>query len=216
MDDFALRAWTAQVRRLALKRRIKATFDIRAFSAENLRALAQLSRLEDGPKLAIEWLEARGVVVVVLPHLPRTRLDGAAFLSSDGRPVIALTIRYDRLDNFWFTLMHEIGHIIRHLSQATADAPTEYIDDLDVEVPADAREVEADAFARECLVPSVAWEQSAVSYVPAVDTAQALADELGVNPAIVAGRVRYEKRNFRLLSGLVGTGLVRKHFPEAA
>jgi HTH-type transcriptional regulator/antitoxin HigA len=41
-----------------------------------------------------------------------------------------------------------------------------------------------------------------------------LADELGVSPAVIAGRVRHEKRNFRLLSPLVGSGKVRRLFPE--
>ncbi|NJL20730.1 MAG: hypothetical protein HC895_07860 [Leptolyngbyaceae cyanobacterium SM1_3_5] len=45
-------------------------------------------------------------------HLPQTYLDGAALLLPDGTPVVALTLRYDRIDNFWFVLLHELGHIL--------------------------------------------------------------------------------------------------------
>lgn len=55
-----------------------------------------------------------GVKFVFLSHLSKTYLDGAAFLS-EKNPVVALTGRYDRVDNFWFTLAHEISHILLHL-----------------------------------------------------------------------------------------------------
>jgi HTH-type transcriptional regulator/antitoxin HigA len=216
MDEYALAAWTTQVQRVATARKTGRPFDLKSLAAEHIPGLVQLSRLEEGPRLAVEWLADRGVVVVTLSHLPRTRLDGAAMLDASGRPIVALTLRHDRLDNFWFTLLHELGHIVRHLASPDSHSITAFYDDLDVEAKSDEREVDADAFARESLVPSIAWENSAVAYVAGVDTAQALADQLGVSPALVAGRLRHEKHNFRLLSSLVGAGQVRKHFPEAA
>ena len=54
-------------------------------------------------------------ISVCLAHMPRTHLDGAALQLADGTPVIGLTLRYDRLDNFWFCLLHELAHIGRHL-----------------------------------------------------------------------------------------------------
>lgn len=51
-----------------------------------------------------------GVHFVTVTHLQKTYLDGAAFWLQE-RPVIAMTLRYDRIDYFWFTLMHEIAHI---------------------------------------------------------------------------------------------------------
>jgi HTH-type transcriptional regulator/antitoxin HigA len=152
--------------------------------------------------------------MVVEHHLPRTRLDGAAMLTEEGVPVVALTIRYDRLDNFWFTLLHECGHVVRHLAGPIRADTVEYFDDLDVQDAGDSREREADEFARESLVPSAQWQASAVAFAPSVDAATALADEVGVSPAVIAGRVRHEKRNFRLLNPLVGAGKVRPLFPE--
>ncbi|MEZ4495130.1 MAG: ImmA/IrrE family metallo-endopeptidase [Dehalococcoidia bacterium] len=214
MDDFALAAWTARVVQVALARPTVRRFDPRALELDQLRDLVQLSRLDEGPRLAGEWLADRGVRLVIEPHLRRTRLDGAALVLGSGAPIIALTIRYDRLDNFWFTLLHECAHVVRHLAAGRSTGVTEYFDDLDVEDMNDAREGEADMFAREALVPSAQWQASAVAFAPSVDAAVALADELSISPAVVAGRVRYEKRNYRLLGPLIGAGQVRRLFPE--
>src|ERR1051325_11176040 len=214
MDDFALAAWTARVLQVARTRPPARAFDPRMLNPEQIRGLVQLSRLDNGPRLAQEWLADRGIVMVVEAHLPRTRLDGAAPLTADGAPIVALTIRYDRLDNFWFTLLHECAHVAKHLAGASGSDVTEYFDDLEVADTGDAREPEADTFAHESLVPSAQWQASAVAFAPSVDAAVALAEEVGVSPAVVAGRVRHEKRNFRLLSPLVGAGEVRRHFPE--
>lgn len=214
MDEFALVAWTARVLSLAKTRSISRQFDPKAVEASQLRGLVQLSRLQEGPRLASEWLADRGIVLVIEPHLPRTRLDGAAMIAADGRPVIALTLRYDRLDNFWFTLLHELAHVVRHLFGGTSSDAIEFYDDLDVDETIDPREREADAFARETLVSTADWQASAVAFAPSIDAAAALADELGVSPAVIAGRVRHEKRNYRLLNTLVGAGQVRRLFRE--
>ena len=52
-----------------------------------------------------------GIHFVIVSHLPKTYLDGAAIME-DGHPIIALTLRYDRIDSFWFTFMHEYAHIV--------------------------------------------------------------------------------------------------------
>src|SRR3546814_7105056 len=63
-------------------------------------------------------LNSAGVRVVVERHLPKTYLDGAAMLLDGKDAIIALTLRHDRLDNFWFVLFHELGHIVRHRNRS--------------------------------------------------------------------------------------------------
>ena len=48
---------------------------------------------------------------MVVPALPQSFLDGAVFYLDDN-PVVVVTLRYDRIDNFWFTLLHEIAHVV--------------------------------------------------------------------------------------------------------
>jgi len=67
--------------------------------------------LKDRPHLAIQFLARHGIVLVIAPHLTNTYLDGAAMRLDDGAPVIGLSVRYDRLDNFWFCLLHELAHV---------------------------------------------------------------------------------------------------------
>ena len=55
--------------------------------------------------------DRHGIPLVIERHLPRTYLDGAALRLGDGRPVVALTLRYDRIDSFWFCLLHELAHV---------------------------------------------------------------------------------------------------------
>ena len=80
-----------------------------------LEELTALTRHEAGPVRAKDLLATRGIVLIVVRHLPGTYLDGAAMLSDDGVPVVALTLRYDQLDNFWFVLFRDLGHVFLHL-----------------------------------------------------------------------------------------------------
>lgn len=215
-DRFALAAWAGYVRRRADAASVQGTFRASEWGTDRLRELRNLSRFDVGPRLAVQFLCERGIAVVIAPHLKRTRLDGAALLRSDGAPVVALTLRHDRLDNFWFSLFHELMHVIMHLRVGLEGPTVEryFLDDLDVSADTSAIESEADDAAREALVPTDAWNKSAVRFAVAPATVTQLALELGVADAIVAGRVRFERRNYRLLSGMVGIGQVRSQFPE--
>lgn len=58
-------------------------------------------------------LNDAGVRYVVVEAFPGTKLDGACFWISKSKPVIAMSLRLDRIDNFWFVLRHEIEHVLR-------------------------------------------------------------------------------------------------------
>jgi HTH-type transcriptional regulator/antitoxin HigA len=95
-----------------------------------------------------------------------------------------------------------------------------FIDDLtlrDVEgVRRDSKEIEADQWAEEGLIPADVWDISRVQVNPSPLAVMELAQRLQINPAIVAGRVRHETRNYRLLSHFVGTGEVRRQLLKEA
>ena len=216
MDPFALKAWCWQVLATANRNRPKADYTRGAVTLDFLRQIAQLSWSENGPKLAKELLAKNGVPLVIVQHLPKTYLDGAALRLGDGRPVIALTLRYDRIDDFWFCLLHELAHVGRHIDNNDGSA---FVDDLTLRAVKagreDAREAQADEWAEEALIPRVVWEASAARDDRSPMTVMNLAQALQVHPAIVAGRIRYEQRNYRLLSQFVGTGEVRRQFSMA-
>jgi HTH-type transcriptional regulator / antitoxin HigA len=72
------------------------------------------------------------------------------------------------------------------------------------------KEAEADEWAEEALVPYEIWETSEARRNPTPMSVMNLSKVLQVHPAIVAGKVRYERKNYRLLSQLVGTGQIRR------
>ena len=216
-DPYALQAWCWQVLAAANTRPPDPPYQPGAVTPEFLRETAQLSASAQGPRKAQQFLAAHGVALVIVPHLPRTHLDGAALRLADGRPVVGLTLRYDRLDNFWFCLLHELAHVGRHQDGGSR---TVFVDDHSLRPrtprPADAQEAEADAWAEEALIPAAAWHTSVVRESPTMMNAIDLAQSLGIHPAVVAGRVRHERGNYRLLSHLVGSGHVRRQFKATA
>jgi len=210
MDFYALAAWNARVCLRVLQTPPSVKFEPSVLTLEFMHELAHLSTLSDGPRHAIEYLDKIGVSLVVEPHLPETYIDGAAILAAPDRPVVALTIRHDRIDNFWFVLMHELIHISRHLK---ADLTAIY-DDLDVEDTTNAQECEADHLAGEALIPDVEWRKSPASSLRNPDAVKHLASRLRIHPAIVAGRIRHQRKSYRVLNRLVGQGKVRRLFSE--
>jgi HTH-type transcriptional regulator/antitoxin HigA len=207
VDHEKLVVWTAQVAKTALAHPPSGRFDS-AWSPDFLRDVARISVFKEGPSLVREFLDQHGIVMVIERELSPW-LDGAAMMCRNV-PVIALTLRHDRLDNFWFVLMHELVHLFKHLGAETAS----FYDDLDSDDQADPKEMEADRLAGEILIPSDEWRTSPASRLRSADAANHLAQRLRIHPAIVAGRIRKSYKDYRVLSSLVGQGEVRKHFPQ--
>jgi HTH-type transcriptional regulator/antitoxin HigA len=212
-DVNALIAWQAQALRLARAEDLP-DYDPASVDDAALRALVQQSYFSTGPQNAREMLNRWGIHLIILRHLDKTYLDGASFVAPWGRPVVGLTLRHDRLDNFWFTLLHELAHVRLHLDQNG----TAFFDDTqNVQAePDDPREREAHVFAQKVLIPQDAWERehSILLTAPSERAARQVAEELRISPAIVAGRIRWETQNYSQLGSLVGTRQVREQFEE--
>lgn len=205
--QYALYAWLARViQKARAKKSSLAPFEKSALSAGFLRELAQLSWSNQGPLLAVEYLEKHGIAVVIEPHLKGTLLDGAALNDIDGTPIVGLTLRYDRLDNFWFTLLHEVAHLWKHVGNDEA-----FLDDLDSSSE-DRREVEANRLAREAFIPRLIWKRSDAFISPSKESIDKLSRELKIHPSIIAGRLRRETANYRIFTDLIGINQVRAMF----
>lgn len=212
-NEAAIAAWEARVIQLSQRVSPQRAFDPEIITAAWISDLTCLSQAEDGPRLAVDHLRDAGISLIVEPHLPGTHLDGAALADGSGWAVVGMTLRHDRLDNFWFTLLHEIGHLKLHLGRRGG---YEAIFD-DTEVPSgDEREAEADQFAQEALLSQAMWRTSLSRFSRTERAVRADAAKHGISPAIIAGRIRREAGDWTLLRGLVGAGDVRRQFmPEA-
>ncbi|WP_129376999.1 ImmA/IrrE family metallo-endopeptidase [Pseudomonas aeruginosa] len=202
---YSLYAWLVRVIQKARERKGRiGEFDGSVLSSAFLKDLAQLSWSERGPLLAVEFLEKNGIIVVIEPHLKGTMLDGAALKDSDGTPVIALTLRHDRLDNFWFTLLHEVAHIWKHIGREET-----FLDDLDASSD-DRREAEANRLAREAFIPRISWKRSDAYLSPTRENIDKLSRELKIHPSIIVGRIQRESENYQVFTDMLGRGEVRK------
>jgi HTH-type transcriptional regulator/antitoxin HigA len=205
--EYALHAWLARIiQRAREKKNNVGEFDKDKLSAAFLRELVQLSWFETGPTLAVEFLGKHGIIVIIEPALKGTLLDGAAMKDKDGTPIIGLTLRFDRLDNFWFTLLHEVAHLWKHINHEEV-----FMDNLDASSE-DRREAEANRIAKEALIPRIAWKRSEAHLNPSNVAIDKLSRELKIHPAIIAGRVRKERENYTMFNDLIGIGQVCKQF----
>lgn len=209
-NEFALLAWQARI-----LERARNVYAHRAEFTHNdvwLRELVGLTREERGPVLARELLADNGVLLVLERHLTGTYLDGAAMLSADGTPIIGLTLRHDRLDNFWFVLMHELGHVFLHLF---GNLKLDFFDEEDDSAP-DEIEKQADKFAHDHLIPEHDWKRCMSRFTLTEEAVRLDAERVGIDASIIAGRIRRERSNYTILNTLVGFGTVRSQLEGAA
>ena len=129
-------------------------------------------------------LAESGFALVVCPHFPKTKAHGATFWTRKDKAVVMVTIRGKWADIFWFSLLHEIAHILLHGKQAVI------LEDGDD----DERERDADRFAADTLIDPDAYR----SFVKAgrfyEEDIRKFAKRMKVHPGIVVGRLQHEGR----------------------
>ncbi|WP_271084688.1 XRE family transcriptional regulator [Brevundimonas sp. NIBR11] len=206
-DDLALSVWRARVIEKFDALEISGQFDPMDISW--LPSLVALSRLDDGITRVPRMLSDHGIAFVYEAHFTGLRVDGAA-LQIDGKPIVALSLRHDRIDNFWFTLMHELAHVYLHQRMGIE---TGFYDDLD-EPGEDQVEDEADQFASSTLIPDEVWIRSPARISKDHIAIERFAENLRISPAIVFGRVRKERNNYKIFHDRVGLGCVRKQLVQ--
>ena len=210
VHEAAIAAWEARVRTLADRHPPEHAFDRDRLTQAWVRGLVDLSLRDDGPRAATAYLRDAGISLVIERQLPGTLLDGAALASADRHAIVAMTLRHDRLDNFWFTLLHEIGHLKLHIGLGDYAA---IFDDNDSPA-ADKVERDADHFAQEALIPEANWSLAVSRFTRNERAVLTDAKRFGVAAAVIAGRVRRDAGDYSLLRGMVGSGEVRRQFGQ--
>ncbi len=146
-----------------------------------------------------------GVIVVLVRELPNTRISGCARWLTDKKALIALTLRYKSADQIWFTFFHEIAHILLHRKKHSfiLDNAAKELTDKVVDPQMQRNEEEANRFAADTLVPPETLFHFIKNGNFSSDAIHGIADELGIGPGIVVGRLQHD----RLLKPHEGTRL---------
>jgi HTH-type transcriptional regulator/antitoxin HigA len=130
-----------------------------------------------------------GIRLVIVQPLPGSKMDGVTFWLSKQQPVIALTVRLDRIDNFWFVLMHEMAHVKNGDALSIDDDIMARQDQEDLP----SHERKAIEFARETLIPSERVESFISRVGPLYSTRSvfAFASNNNIHPALVIGQLQH-------------------------
>lgn len=171
------------------------SIETQPFDTKRLRAmlpeLRVLSR-EPAEHFALQLkdkLAKCGVALVLLPHLPKTYTNGATFWLTKEKAVLMMTLRGSWADIFWFSLFHELGHILLH------DKRHVFLEDGDPDPQWREQEEEADRFAQQTLIPTEAYETFIATTLRFTSAnIRAFAESQGICPGIVTGRLQHDKK----------------------
>ena len=183
-------AWCYRAKQLA------ESLKVAAFSpdgiVDTIKRFRTLAGSVEGVRRVPAVLAKLGVRFVIVEPLKSTKIDGAAFWLDDHSPVIALSMRYDRIDNFWFVLGHELAHI-KNCDQSvdvdlvgTGAQPTDEKPEF---------EKKADEMAATFLISARAMQEFVSRHRPKYPklVIRDFAKKLGVHPGIVVGQLQYRK-----------------------
>lgn len=205
-------AWLYRVRQIAKN------LDVGTYSEDALRRslpkLAAATIDPDALASVARILGGCGVRLVVVEQLPAAKIDGVCFWL-DASPVIGMSLRFDRLDNFWFVLRHEIEHVLRGDGKSLA-----VLDDLEGEkgsVSGAVNEAEkaANLAASVFVVPTAKLDSFLARKGPYISERDVVgfAGVLGTHPAIVVGQLQHKTGKYQLFRKYLVP--VRKHILEA-
>lgn len=154
-----------------------------------------LGSAEEARKVPRLLAEA-GIRFVAVEALPGSKIDGACLWLSPAAPVIAMSFRFDRIDNFWFVLRHELEHVLqRHgLTKPILDVDMDGRTDEDVVEEERVANAAAAAFA----VPPNKLNDFIARKAPFFADRDVLgfAATLGVHPGLVAGQLQHRTQRF--------------------
>lgn len=195
------RAWLRRVRQIAETVKVKHPYKEEALRSqlETLRALrANAEQIREVPTLLYDT----GVRFLVVEGLPGAHIDGVTMWLDSKSPIIALSLRFDRLDNFWFVLRHEIEHVLRHegRDQPAVDVNIGPGAEREAATLPKAERIANEAAAEFCL-PQRQFEVFLRDLVASFSEQKLLhfAASSGVHPALVVGQIQKHLQRYDIL-----------------
>jgi HTH-type transcriptional regulator/antitoxin HigA len=193
-------AWIYRVRQLA-KRMVVPKYS-RPALLQAIEDLKRLLRSAEEARNAPRILAEAGIRFVIVESLRSANIDGVCLWLNDEMPVVGMTLRFDRIDNFWFVLRHELEHVLR------GHGRHQILLDIDLEgeraststtVSEDERS--ANFAASDFCVPSDAMEQFIARKAPVFAERDVLgfANTMQLHPGLVAGQLQHRANRYEIL-----------------
>jgi HTH-type transcriptional regulator/antitoxin HigA len=183
------KAWLFRAKNLAMAVHAE-KFDKTRLSTA-LKQLQNMKADETSIRLIPKVLADAGIKLIIIEPFPQSKIDGVSFWLN-GAPIIALSLRYDRVDSFWHTLMHEIGHIKNEdgLKENCIIVDVDLFEERDIDTP---YEKAADEFAADFLVPRQELDNFISRFQSIYSKSKIInfAKRIGVHPGIVVGQLHY-------------------------
>lgn len=191
-NDYAISAWLRAVELRAEE------IDVQDFEEntllEMLDDIKACTRMDIGKALnKVEGLLSEsGVALAIVPALPNTGISGCTRWVSKKKPIVAITLRYKWDDQIWFTLFHELGHVLLHRKKHTLilDNPNEQLTDGVVDPEMQAVEEEANRFAADILIPPKLLQRFISFGMFESEYIEQFAEAIAIAPGIVVGRLQ--------------------------
>jgi len=166
-----------------------------------LRRLRDLMVAPEEARKVSRFLIESGVRFVVVESLSSAKIDGVCFWLDDNSPVVALSLRYDRIDNFWFVLRHELEHVLQGHGKSAAIVDAELEGErAGIGSSVSDEEKVANQAASEFCVSQTKMEAFIVRKAPLFSERdlRGFAKIVNVHPGIVAGQLQYKTGRFHI------------------
>lgn len=171
----------------------------KAVLTEVIEEFSRLRAKADGVRHVPRLLEKAGVRFVVVEGLPKAAIDGVCFWLNSHAPVVGMSLRYDRIDNFWFVLRHECAHVMHNHARAEAIVDCDLQDNTSGAAVSDEERI-ANAEAADFCIPSDRMTSFYLRKKPffAEREVEAFAQIVGAHPGLVVGQLqrRMERYDF--------------------
>lgn len=165
------------------------TYD-KAFLLSNIENIRKLTR-EENPKVFFPKLQkilaSCGIALIVIPHFKKTHTTGATFWVKKDKAVIMMSLRGSWADIFWFSLFHELGHIILHDKRVT------FLENGSSDPEWKKQEDEADDFSQKTLIPHKKFNEFKKRGIFNSSSISKFANEIGIAKGVITGRLQHEK-----------------------
>jgi len=196
VDEVNMFGWSRLVMWLADKEKVS-TYDPTKIEELKVKLHSVFVKNKNVSVQSSKIMSEYGIKLVFQEKFEKTPVDGFSFWSGNN-PAIGLTLRHKRIDNYAFTLFHELGHICKHLQK---DKLTQFLD-LEEERQKNYKEDEADLFASNNLIPPQQFKKLGNLNQVTDEKIISFSVKYKINPAIVLGRVCWEMDNYAVKSSI--------------